>query len=215
MNHLAIKTIQDSEFFKGLPPDACRKLSTLCRRLEVKKKETLFRENTKGDCIYLMTHGAIQLTKTTMVGNEIVIRTIKPGGVFAEVILFEEDRYPVTATASTPCTVWAFKRIDILNLLDGKTFRNDFIRSLMRKQRYLAERVRYLTSYDVEQRFFMFLKEQYGDKTQIKIEMSKKDIAAAIGATPETFSRLINRLQKDKVIQWTSKTIKLHAFTHQ
>jgi CRP/FNR family transcriptional regulator len=65
---------------------------------------------------------------------------------------------------------------------------------LMRKQRYLTEKIRYLTMHDVDDRFFQFLHEHYGDSSKINLNFSKKDIASAIGTTPETFSRLLNRL---------------------
>ena len=79
----------------------------------------------------------------------------------------------------------------------------------MTKQRYLAERVRYLTSYDVEERFWRFLREQFGEAERIEPGMSKKDIAAAIGATPQTFSRLTQRLKASGAISWDNNTIVL------
>lgn len=181
----------------------------LCTVTEIRKKDILFTEQSKGSSIFLLNDGAIQLQKTTPDGNEIAIRTIKPGEVFAEVILFERDRYPVTATAIQHSTVYAFSRTDILKLLKHEKFRNDFIRSLMEKMRYLAERVGYLTSYDVEQRFFMFLRDHYGKQPSITVDISKKDIAAAIGTTPETFSRLIKRLVDDGHIRWRSRKISI------
>ena len=79
------------------------------------------------------------------------------------------------------------------------------------KQRYLAERIQELTTKDVEQRFFTFLRSQYGEKEAIHTPLSKKDIAAAIGTTPESLSRLILRLTEDQIIDWQGKEIKILA----
>lgn len=207
MEHLKIQTIQNARFFQGLCADTCAALADVCSSRELPKKSILFMEDSKGSSIFLLAEGKIQLHKATPDGNEVVIRTIGPGEVFAEVVLFEQDRYPVTATAMVKSVVFAFGKSDILRLLDRPEFRNDFIASLMSKQRYLAERVRYLTSYDVEQRFFVFIEEHYGGESVIDVDMSKRDLAAAIGTTPETLSRLTSRLQDEGKITWIGKKL--------
>jgi CRP/FNR family transcriptional regulator len=196
-------------FFKELSPGARERLAGVCRARHLRKKEILFREEERGHAMFLLEEGRIRLHKTTADGDEVVIRTIKPGETFGEVVLFEEDRYPVTAMALTPATVLAFARDDIRLLLGYSEFRDDFIAMLMRKQRYLAERVRLLTAHDVEERFALFLKEQYGEQPRLTTMLSKKDIAAAIGATPETLSRLLRRLKKQKKLQWSGRTLTL------
>ena len=75
------------------------------------------------------------------------------------------------------------------------------------QQRYLAERVRYLTSCDVEQRFAIFLRDQHGMKPVITPGIPKKDIASAIGATPETFSRLMQRLSAEGLVRWEGRAL--------
>jgi len=77
----------------------------------------------------------------------------------------------------------------------------------MKKQRYLAGRILYLTSFDVEERFFRFLIEHYGTGGTYSVDMAKKDMASAIGTIPETFSRLINRLRGLGVIAWEGQTL--------
>jgi CRP-like cAMP-binding protein len=73
---------------------------------------------------------------------------------------------------------------------------------LLRKQRYLADRIQQLTSQDVEQRLRAFLTEQYGRQEQIQAEINKKQLAAAIDATPETLSRLLQDLKRRKCLAW-------------
>ena len=76
-------------------------------------------------------------------------------------------------------------------LLHDERFRNDFISMLMKKQRYLINKIRDITTLDVEERFIRFLEEQYGRKQEYRILIPKKNIALAIGTTSETFSRIL------------------------
>jgi len=196
-----------AEFFRELSPDACLHLASMSRSRELDKGKILFMEGGQGDSMFLLVEGAIRLHKATAEGNEVGIRTVRPGETFGEVVLFEENRYPVTATALSASSVLAFGRVDMRSLLGRTDFRDEFIAMLMRKQRYLAERVRYLTVYDVETRFLLFVREQYGTRAPAHVNISKKDVAAAIGATPETFSRLIGRLRAEERIRWDGKAL--------
>ena len=56
-----------------------------------------------------------------------------------------------------------------------------------------------------------FLRDHYGEKETITPDLSKKDIASAIGATPETFSRLLQKLEKSAGFSWRGKTIQVNA----
>ena len=157
--------------------------------------------------MFLLARGRISLHKLSRDGREIVIKVIKPGEVFAEVTLFEKKFYPVTAVALTEVLVLKLLRRDLLDMLRQEDFRNDFIAMLLRKQRYLADKIQQLTSQDVEERLRAFLIEQYGKREQIQAEINKKQLAAAIGATPETLSRLLQDLKNRKCLTWKQGTI--------
>lgn len=202
------RLIRDAKFFNGLSEATCKRLADLSRRRTVEKRDLLFMEGSEGKAVYLLTSGNIQLVKTNMDGRETVIKTVKEGELFAEVILFEKSNYPVTAVACTEAEVIELPRAGFLKLLDEQEFRNDFMAMLMAKQRYLAERIQQLTSMDVEARFVEFLREHYGEKPEITPDLPKKDIASAIGATPETFSRLLQKLEKSDAFSWRGKTIR-------
>jgi len=208
--------IRAAKFFSGLSEAACKRLAELSSRRTFAKRDLLFMEGSEGKAVYLLTSGSIQLVKTSLDGKETVIKTVKMGELFAEVILFEKSRYPVTAVACTESEVIELPRAGFLKLLNEEEFRNDFMAMLMHKQRYLAERIQQLTSMDVEARFVEFLREHYGEKEKITPDLSKKDIASAIGATPETFSRLLQKLEKRAGFTWEGKTIKVSpAFWEQ
>ena len=201
--------IRDAKFFSDLSKAACKRLAEMSRRRTIEKRDLLFMEGAEGKAVYLLTSGSIQLVKTNLDGKETVIKTVKEGELFAEVILFEKPSYPVTAIARTDVEVIELPRTGFLNLLDERGFRNDFMAMLMAKQRYLAERIQQLTAMDVEARFVEFLREHYGEAGTITPDLSKKDIASAIGATPETFSRLLQKLEKRGDFSWAGKSIQI------
>lgn len=199
--------LAESSFFKELSRESIKSLAAICSVHDLKKREYLFREGEPGRAIYLLRRGAIQLHKTAPDGNEVVIKIVRPSEVFAEVVLFERENYPVTAMALAPSELVVFPRNDVHALLNTASFRNDFIAMLMKKQRYLAERIVQQQAHDVEGRLLWFLREQFGAQRVVTPSFSKKDIAAAIGTTPETLSRLILKLKKKKILSWSGKTL--------
>ena len=202
--------LEQAHFLAELSPAGKDAIAAIARPRNVRKKEVLFREGEKGRAVYLLSTGHIRLSRTTPDGREMVIKIVQPGEFFAEVILFEKDQYPATATATDPGVVLEIPRLQLHDLLSNREFRADFIAMLMKKQRYLADRLYQLTSVDVESRFVHFLREQFGESPAIQIPFAKKEIAAAIGATPETFSRMILKLKKQRLMQWKGKTLNLH-----
>lgn len=207
----AIVLLDRCEYFRSLSDRNKKALATVCASQTLKKRDYLFFEGEKGSAVYLLSEGNIQLVKTSPEGKEVVIKTVEPGEVFAEVILFEKDTYPVTAIALKKSTVYKLPKREFLRLLENDNFRNDFISILMGRLRYLVNRILYLTTHDVEERFFQFLEEQYGRKEQYEIMLSKKDMAAAIGTTPETLSRLILRMKQEGKLTWKGKVLALKS----
>lgn len=207
MNTVAV--LKKVDLFGGLAPDGMKALAAVssCRSLD--KGDTLFLEGRRGDAVFVLESGNLQLLKTTAGGGEVVIATIEPGQLFAEAVLFERDDYPVSAIALKKSIVLAIRKSDFMTLLEQAGFRAQFITSLMKRLRYLADRIVNLTSCSVEERFFMFIAEHYGRKECYTIPISKKDFAAAIGTTPESLSRLVFRLTRKGLVSWKGRILKI------
>ena len=205
MDRMAL--LAQAHFFGDLTPDSRRRLADYCMPRDFRKRSELFLEGSQGEAMFLLARGQVQLHKHAPDGTEVVIKVVKPGESFGEVVLFEQRSYPVTATALTDVRVYAIPVSAVRALLEYTDFRADFLSGVMRRMRYLAERVLYLTACDVEERLRRFLREQYGDAPSVEVAISKRDIARAIGTTPETISRVIRRLEKDGELQWRGRRL--------
>ena len=200
--------LEQSEFFKGVSSKSKQAIAAICIRKTLHKNDIIFSEGENGHSLYLLASGNVRVFKSTPNGKETVIKVIGPGELFAEVVLFERDVYPASAEALANGVVYLLPKHQFYELLSDREFRNDFIRMLMKKQRYLTDQLHSLTSYDVEERFVRFLAERYGTKDEYRILLTKKDIASAIGTIPETLSRLLNRMQRERKISVNGKIIK-------
>lgn len=130
--------LSQSSFFKGLPDADCQALARACRARRFCKRESIFMEGAAGTAMYLLTAGNVQLFKTSPDGRETVIRTLKPGEVFAEIVLQGEGRYPVSAIALTASEVLEIQRAEIQRLLADRKFRDD-LRSRAYRSRPTAD----------------------------------------------------------------------------
>ncbi len=200
--------LEKSEYFGGLSEQGRCRVAALCRRTTCEKGDVVFFEGQKAESVFLLESGAIQLVKTSVDGKEVVIRAVRPGGVFAELALYG-GTYPVTANVTEVSRVHAVPAADFRSLLRDEDFRQDFEVGLIKRIRFLGDRILYLTACDVEERLLRFLRERFGEEDSYTVSMPKKDIAAEIGTIPETLSRLIHRLAKDGEMTWEGHSVRL------
>ncbi len=195
--------------FENLTERQIRNIADIARVKEVSKREHIFLSGDGGDHFYILSTGAVQLYNISKDGREIVVKVVKSGELFGEVILFESESYPVSAVALKPSLLFAIPRDKFLILLDDAAFRSSFIGQIMKKLRFLTNQIHYLSDYDVEDRLILFFHERYGCCKKFTVDIAKKDIAAAIGTTSETLSRTIGRLQREDLLEWKGKVVSL------
>ena len=127
--------LRQSDFFSSLSPKNLRMLADICLPKRAARRETLFLEGQQGGLFFHLINGRIQLYRLNAEGREIAIKVVGPGEIFAEVILFEADRYPVCAATLTDCELLAIPTFQFGCLLESPEFRNDFIVMLMKASR--------------------------------------------------------------------------------
>ena len=86
--------LERSRFFEGIADESRAALARICRVLEFQKRRVVFNEGEDGVAVFILLEGDVQLHKVSPEGKEVVIKVIKPGEMFGEVILFERNAYP-------------------------------------------------------------------------------------------------------------------------
>ncbi|TYB33419.1 MAG: Crp/Fnr family transcriptional regulator [Flexistipes sinusarabici] len=176
------------------------------------KKEIFFLEDEEGSNIYFLLSGVVKLSKTNDEGKEAVIHFVKSGEIFAEILLYLKNRYPVTATALEDCEALA---IDSKKLFDEIKRQPELsmklIGVLAGRIKYFVNMIENLTLADTRKRFLSYLN-NIAEKQNSKIvtlPVNKGELALLLGSTPETFSRLLKKLAEEGVIKVKGKEITL------
>ncbi|MFW5812145.1 MAG: Crp/Fnr family transcriptional regulator, partial [Alkalispirochaetaceae bacterium] len=197
------------EVFEGL---GAQMLERVAGRITVEflpRGRTLFTEGEEGSSCFILAMGTVKLSRLSPEGKEVVVRIVRPGELFAEVVLFGDDRYPVTAVTTGDANLLRLPRRELHQLLEAQDFREEFFANLMQKLRYLTDQLFVLTSMDVQQRFAHFLEERFGRRETYNLQLTKREVASALGAVPETFSRMLNRLKKEGLVRWEREVLEV------
>lgn len=195
------------DFFGGLTDRSLEKLDAVQKRRTVAAGSLLFLEGEEGVHLYRLISGSMRLFRSTSDGREVTIHLVEPGDLFAEIVLFESDTYPVSAVAVVDSLVSVINRNEIHRLLAETRFRDDFPRNLVGKMRFLSQQLYVLTTMDVEERLARFLEIRHGRFRSFRVPLSKKETASAISVRPETLSRVLTLLDDAGLLRWKRGTI--------
>jgi len=172
--------------------------------------ETLFAAGDPARGFFLVRNGRIRLVRFGSGGRETLLHTVQPGGRFAEASLFAET-YHCDAVAVIDSVVVCIPKTAALARLGNDA---DAARALVAElAREVIELRAMLTLRDVRsarERVLAYLGMRAGvDGRTVAASGHLKDIAAAIGLTPEVFYRMLAGLEADGVIRRGSNIIEL------
>ena len=219
---MSLEPLRNSPLFTALDEQQLTAATLHMRRQSLDAGDMLFRQNDEARHYYLVESGVIKLTRLSSEGEEKVIELIRSGETFAEAVMFmDHTRYPVSAQAVDESVVLALRNRHFCSLLradNGLALR--MLGQLSMRVHDLVQEIESLTLYDGTQRLVDYLISECerGNSTHLTLAAPKQVIASRLGITPETFSRLVQRLRGAGVLELSGAnlTVKsldaLHAY---
>ena len=199
-------------FLGNVDEDTLNLLKNISTLVKKDKKETFFLEDQEGENIYFLASGLIKLYKTNDEGKEAIIHFVRPGELFAEILLYLRNRYPVTAEAVENCTALSINSKKLFQLIrENPDISMKLIGMMAQRIKYFLNMIENLTLSDARNRLLRYLRvlaDKNKDNT-ITLPVNKGDIAILLGIAPETFSRLLKKLSEERIIRVEGKQIEL------
>ena len=204
--HQAI--LRRNSLFADLSENEFLKVAGEFNYLKLKKGHYLFKQEQPADSFFLVVHGNMKMTLLSFKGDEKVIHIIGTGNVFAEAIMFlEQKKYPINAIAlegSSLLQIDAKCYLDVLQRSPRACFK--IMANLSQRLHWLLAEIGNLTLHNGTYRLVRFLlnnaQQQITEKNpRVSLSTSKNILASKLSIQPETLSRIFKKLSEDGLLE--------------
>jgi CRP-like cAMP-binding protein len=186
-----------ARLFEGFAPGEPERLLAAGSTRVLRRREALFREGEPAEALFVVEAGRIKLTQLTPGGQEVIMRYLAPGDVFAAVALFEGSTYPVTAQATERTRARAWTRTVLRDLVrEHPRLEPNLLRIVSSHMQEALSRVRELATETVAQRLARTLLRlgkqigEHGGDGSVRLErITQQEIAEIAGTTLYPVSR--------------------------
>lgn len=190
----------------GLPAADIAAIGSFVIPKHLAKGDYLFREGDRAEGFYIVQKGAIKIHRVNAAGKEQVIYLFRPIESFAEATLATEGGYPADARATEETTVLLVPKTDFIELLRKQPeLALRMLGSMSQHLRVLVGLLDDLMLKDMETRLANWLIKRCprplgGAPAVVKLDRTKRVLAAEMGTTSETLSRTLAKFRDKKLL---------------
>jgi CRP-like cAMP-binding protein len=208
-----IEQIASIPLFQGLPRKQHEDLSMIVVDQVFKRGQSVFSEGDEGNGFYVLISGRVKIFKLSPEGKEQILHIFGAGEPFGEVAVFAGERFPANAETLAESRVFFFPRQAFIELI-GKnpTLALNMMAVLSGRLRRLTHLVEDLSLKEVPGRlaaYLLLLSEKNKRAAKVELEVSKNQLASLLGTIPETLSRILSRMDREKLLKVSGKAIEI------
>ncbi len=204
--------IKSFQLFQGYSLEQLEKHCLGAEVLVCKHRERLYEFGEVAHRFGIVLSGAFKLSRSTPAGEDAIMHFSPPGDVVAAFIMAQpQPRYPVSVIAMGPSRFLSIPRQTYLD-----TWKKD-IELISRIQNLLSTRMNQFYSQKAMQKaplsariaefLLNFSDKSTADEFDIRIPLTRKEIADALGVTVESVIRIMSDWSKNSFIQTTEQFI--------
>lgn len=206
-------TLRSCQLFMGLAATDIAAIAAFVVSKHLDKGDYLFREGDRSEGFYIVQKGAINVHRVSAAGKEQVIHMFRPIESFAEATLATEGGYPADARAMESAIVLLVPKNDFVDLLRRRPdLALRMLGSMSQHLRVIVGLLDDLTLKDMETRLANWLLKQCPrpigtHSVEIKLDRTKRVLAAEMGTTSETLSRTLAKFRDQKFLRVKGNTL--------
>jgi CRP/FNR family transcriptional regulator len=183
--------------FANLNPNEMAQIAAIITDRQYKKGESIYFGSEDHKQLFVINQGKVKIYKVSETGKEQIIRILNPGDFMGELSLF--INFPINGNAealeaTAICIIDGHKLNEIIRNVPAIALK--IIEELSKRLQNAENMIESLVLHDVEQRVADTLLNMSDGQDEIKLTISKKDLAAYIGMSQETLSRKLSSFQE-------------------
>jgi signal transduction histidine kinase len=111
-------TLEASKLFCQLNPTELRALRQIAQEKRIPKDQEIFKEGDKGDGVYVVKEGRVEISGRVGQDVRLVFSQIGPGDIFGEMAVIENKPRSANAVAREETTVYFIPRAEMVTLVE-------------------------------------------------------------------------------------------------
>lgn len=208
-----IDAILSTDLFNGFPKDGLIHLfkSSSYRLTKYEKGQIIHIQNELCESMDMILEGKLSVQKIDEGGNVLKVAVFSGGDILGANLLFSNSNsYPMTIVSESKTVILHIYKELILELSQKNiNFMASLLTVISNKTLVLTDKIDAISLKTIRQRINDFLKYEYHVQKSnvIKLNISKKDLAERLGIQRTSLSRELNKMRKDGLIDYDSRTI--------
>ena len=190
--------------FEGLPEESLKDLADIVVSTIFIKGQIIFSEGDEGNGLYVVISGRVKIFKVSSEGKEQILHIFGLGEPFGEVPVFAGENFPAHAEALEESNIFFFPRGAFVGLIGrNPSLALNMLAVLSRRLRKFTVLIDDLSLKEVPGRLaahLLYLSERKEGANDLVLDMSKGQLASLLGTIPETLSRILARMSREKLI---------------
>lgn len=193
--------------FRGLPQPIQDRLEAVLRERVVPRGQPIFDQGASPSAVYLVAEGHVKITRVTREGFESVLCVRGPGEYFCPVTALDKGPQLGTAVAIDNVRVLWADREHFFEICEASPELLSRVQSTcLMEVRTLMQRLEAFAFRSVRERLSMALIEEShkrakSGKPAEVIRLTQQELAGLIGASRESVSRALSRMQQEGLIE--------------
>lgn len=188
---------------------------SMASKKQINGGETIFGQDDKPVFIYLLLEGQVIITKYLPSGRRDILMTVEPGEVFGEIFFFgEEEYYWCDAVATKKSSVLMMPYSFIYGFCSNvcehhKQLVHNLLDIQSRCNLQMMKKLHIVTGTTLKQKLGLWLNDHINEKNEVKLDMTREELADYLGAARPSLSRTLTQMQDEGIISIHKRVIKI------
>lgn len=200
--------------FNGVAPERLKRLAASTRQINLQKGERLYSREDHALSVYVVVGGRIKVFLPLSNQAEKVVALVERGHALGVAAAYLGQPHAAHAVAHVPSNLVAIERDVLLReVCQDAGLACRMLGAVAREQMALLNDLESCTHRSSVQRVACYLLQQRPrpdiPQYEFVLPVSKRDVAAKLNIAPETLSRVLNQLHRERIIDMNGRFIRV------
>ena len=188
--------LKDVPLFSGLSETQLSQLQAYISLKSYNKGCVVFYEEERSEYLHILLEGDVKLYKTTPSNKEIYLHGMSAPSPLALYPALEKEVFPASCAFLSNGTIGLLPLEKLHQCLENLDFSLAMIKAISKRMRLLENLLHKETVFSSEAK----VADLISKSAKLFQHMKNNELASILNMTPETFSRILTKLKKEKII---------------